>query len=303
LRPKPKRATSDPKKSPSKNSLDATLQANPLQERAPELYKRLDELSRLPLEKNKEVWDEFCIEIGAGDLYEHLPILVAILREGKWRTGVTHHKAWLRENLARRAKRFNQAVLDDYDATGKRLPCGPKFDKRNGALIEFGTRPFVEFEVQNSDGTVMSPEDVVDGLIEPSLSDDGHFIPMAADADDLRLLGGRTLAERYEAENCKFMVTMLKHERPTFDKALTKAISGLQWLAKRFRLDCDETEVLAVMSLLWDAGPRMYLNQVDEANKKRLRNGWDRLDRKLKDPQFRALFHRTLRKTSDSKFI
>ena len=41
---------------------------------------------------------------------------------------------------------------------------------------------------------------------------------------------------------------------------------------------------------LWDAHPRMYLNFLDEANKRRLRNAWDRFDRRRKEPDF----HRTL---------
>ena len=60
--------------------------AHPLQERDPKLYKRLDGMARLPLQQNKQLWDEFFIEIKAGDFYEHLPILVEILQEGKWRT-------------------------------------------------------------------------------------------------------------------------------------------------------------------------------------------------------------------------
>jgi hypothetical protein len=231
---------------------------------------------------------------GVGHLYEYLPILASIVGEGKWRSSrVTHHKAWLRENFAEQVRRATRGALDDYDKTGKRARGGPKFDRRNGALIEACVRPFAEFAVRCADGNTVSLEEVIGRRFAAIDPEDGNgSIPWPADADDLKFLGGRTLAERWESDNCKFMVTMLRFERPTFDKALTKAISGLKWLAKRFRLDCDETEVLAVMSLLWDAGPRIYLNQVDEANKKRLRNGWDRLDRKLKDPQFRARFHR-----------
>ena len=41
--------------------------AHPLQERDPEFYKRLDEMSRLSIEEVKQLWNEFCIEIKAGD--------------------------------------------------------------------------------------------------------------------------------------------------------------------------------------------------------------------------------------------
>ena len=50
-----------------------------------------------------------------------------------------------------------------------------------------------------------------------------------------------------------------------FDKELARAIREQQTLAKCLRLDGDEAEVLAVMSLLWDAGPRMYLKFLDAA--------------------------------------
>lgn len=69
--------------------------ACPLNERNPELYKRLDDLSQRPLQGNKQLWDEFCVEIGAEQYYEHLPILVEILREGKWRTNALHPIPWL----------------------------------------------------------------------------------------------------------------------------------------------------------------------------------------------------------------
>ncbi|HME32872.1 MAG TPA: hypothetical protein VKG65_08990, partial [Terriglobales bacterium] len=49
----------------------AIARAHPLQERDPELYKRLDEMSRLSFRENKQSWDEFCIEIKAEDFYEH----------------------------------------------------------------------------------------------------------------------------------------------------------------------------------------------------------------------------------------
>src|ERR1039458_3508856 len=102
-------------------------QAHPLQERDPELYKRLDGMSRLPLQGNQQLWDEFCVEIKAGAFYEHLPILVEILQEGKWRTDALSVRTWLRENLARRVKRIS--APEDYDPTGKRHAGGPKFDK------------------------------------------------------------------------------------------------------------------------------------------------------------------------------
>src|SRR5664280_327909 len=128
----------------------ALAQAHPLQERDPELYKRLDKMSRLPLKGNQKLWDEFCIEIGAERYYEYMPILVEIMQEGKWRTDTLYPRKWLRENLAKRVKRAS--VPEDYGPTGKRYAGGPKFDKRNGALTAFATRPYAEFEVLSRDG-------------------------------------------------------------------------------------------------------------------------------------------------------
>jgi hypothetical protein len=136
----------------------AVARANPLQKRNPELYEWLDQMSRLSLEDNKKLWDEFCIEIKAGDLYEHLPILVEIVHEGKWRTDALKPLEWLRGKLARRVERlcgpedYGPAVAS-VDERGRpvisrtRRPSWPKFDKRNGAVIAVGTQPYTEFEV------------------------------------------------------------------------------------------------------------------------------------------------------------
>src|SRR5664280_1759522 len=83
----------------------ALARAHPLQKRDPELYKRLDEMSRLSLQEIKQLWDEFCIEIKAEHFYEDILIFVELLQEGKWRTEALNVKTWLRGNLAKRVKR------------------------------------------------------------------------------------------------------------------------------------------------------------------------------------------------------
>lgn len=270
--------------------------AHPLQEREPELYKRLDEMARLPLQGNQQLWDEFCIEIKAGDFYEHLPILVEILQAGKWRTDALNVMPWLRQNLARRVKR--SSAPEDYGPTGQRRIGGPKFDRRNGALTAFAIRPFAEFEMLSGDGDIISPDEVIEGRIaRQDLQTAGggdHYMatfPRPADRESLLLLGRKTYAEKCEGSYCSQMVYALKHDRPVFDKELARAITDQQALAKCLGLDRDEAEVLAVMSLLWDAGPRMYLKFLDGADQKRVRNAWDRLDRLRKQ----EAFHRTLR--------
>lgn len=273
----------------------ALARAHPLRERDPELYKRLDEMSRLPLRGNRQLWDEFCKEIKAEGFYEHLPILIEILKEGKWRTDTLSPRKWLRENLARRVKR--SSAPEDYGPTGKRYAGGPKFDKRNGALTAFATRPYVEFEVLSGDGATISPDEAIEGQLErkrlrtASGDEDFNSVVMPADRDSLRFLGRRTYAEKCEGLYCSQMVYALKHDRPTFDKELGRAITDQEALAKCLGLDRDEAEVLAVMSLLWDAGPRMYLKFLDGANQRRVRNAWDRLDRLRKQD----VFHGTLR--------
>jgi hypothetical protein len=272
-----------------------------LQEREPELYKRLDEITQTPLDKCWQLWgvddvDGLCVEIGAEAYYEYLPIFLEILKEGKWRTRVLHVRPWLCENLARRVRR--SGALEDYDATGKRRNAGPKFDKRNGALTAYTTRPFVEFEVLSKKGDRISPDEAIDGRIARKAlqtaggqfeDEDGHRIGSTpADRDSLRFLGTRMLAERCEASRCAQMVDALKHERQLFDKVLAKTIIAQRALARRLGLDQDEAEVVAVISLLWAVGPRMYLNFLDETNRKRIRNAWDRFDRRVKKPQFRT---------------
>ena len=279
------------RKSPGYKTMIA--RANPLREREPELYKLLDEMSRSSLQENKRLWDELCVEINAGDYYEHLPTFVEILQEGKWRTDALNVRRWLRQNLAKRVERM---MPDDYGPIGRRSlrrrSVGPKFDHRNGALIAPATLPFVEFEGLNQEGETITPEEAIQGRIEREKlqtagGEDENIVPMPADRDSLQFLGRRTYAEKWEALRCAQMVEALKNDRPTFDRELAKAVHEQRWLAKRFGLDRDEAEVVAVISLLWDAGPRMYLKFLDETNKRRMRNAWDRLDRRKKNPDFR----------------
>lgn len=272
--------------------------AHPLKERDPELYKRLDALSQRSLQQNKQLWDEFCIEIGAQRFYEHLSILKQIVDEGLWRTDALHPLGWLRQNLARRVKASRG--LEDYDdRSGKRRPSGPKFDGRNGALIEYVMRPFAEFEVTNSDGETVSPEEVIDGrLARKSLctaGDDEESFVMPADENSLQSLSRKTLAEWIESNKCKSNQLLLEHELPLFDRMLARTISEQRALTEQVGLDQDEAEVLGVITLLWAVGPRTYLNFLDETNRKRIRNAWDRFDRQLKKPQFRKLLHTALR--------
>jgi|SRR5271165_181796 len=84
----------------------AIARANPLREREPDLYGRLDKMSQLSLQEIEPLWYEFCIEINAEDFYEHLPIFVEILPDGKWRTDALDVRKWLRGNLAKRVKRM-----------------------------------------------------------------------------------------------------------------------------------------------------------------------------------------------------
>ena len=296
----------------------AIAQAHPLQERDPELYKRLDKMSRLPLKGNQKLWDDFCAEIGGEDYYEYMPILVKIVQEGGWRTDALKPLEWLRGNLAKRVMRL--CGPDDYgpavasvDKEGRpvisrtRRPSWPKFDKRNGALTAFATRPYAEFEVLSRDGETISPDEAIEGQLErkrlrtASPGEDDNSVVMPADRDSLRFLGRKTYAEKCEDFHCSQMVYALKHDRPRFDKELARAITDQQALVKCLRLDCDEAEVLAVMSLLWDAGPRMYLKFLNGANHKRVRNAWDRMDRKRRKPDWAALFRQTLRKSAGKR--
>jgi hypothetical protein len=245
-------------------------------------------MSQLPLQGNKQLWDELCIEIKAGDFYEYLPILVEIVHEGKWRTDALDAKRWLRGHLARRAERYSDPEEYGPTVNARRRPGGPKYDKRSGALTAFATRPFAEFEVLGEDGAAISAEEVIDRKRLQTVAEvDGYEkVVMPADRESLLVLGRHTLAEVCEASRCARMVDALKHDRPTFDKALANAIAGQQWLFNRMGLDQDEAEVLAVSILLWNAGPRMYLNFLDKVNKPRMRNAWDRLGRRMKNPDF-----------------
>ena len=273
-----------------------TAQAHPLQERDPELYKRLDKMSRLPLNGNQKLWDEFCIEIGAERYYEYMPILVEIMQEGKWRTETLYPRKWLRANLARRVKRVSAA--EDYDPTGKRRACGPRFDERSGALTAYATQPFTEFEALNQDGDTISGEEVIlRKSLQASVQDDDGYdrVVMPADRESQMLLGRMTLAERYAASLCEFRAEQLEQDRPAFDQVLADAMSRQRELVERIGLDPDEAEVLAVIELLWHVGPRMYLNFLDKTNNRRIRNAWDRFDRKRKKPEWATLFRQTLR--------
>jgi|NGEPerStandDraft_6_1074524.scaffolds.fasta_scaffold52573_1 hypothetical protein len=280
----------------------ALARANPLQERDPELYKRLDEMSRLSLQGNRQVFDEFCIEIKAGGFYEHLPMLVEILQEGKWRTEAWDVRKWLRENLARQVRR--SGTLEDYGpgVNARRRPGAPKFDKRSGALTAFAERPFIEFEILRGNGDTISPDEEIEGRIERKRlqtagggDDYMPTFPMPADRDSLQFLGRLTFAERLEAFGCKELADALERDRPAFDQALAEAISNQRELVECMGLDQDEAEVLAVIELLWYVGPRMYLNFLDEANKRRIRNAWDRFDRKRKKSEWATLFRQGLR--------
>src|SRR5664279_514899 len=212
----------------------ALAQANPLLERDPALYKRLDQMSRLPLKGNQKSWDDFCAEIGAGRYYEYMAILVEIMQEGKWRTDTLYPMNWLRENLANRVKRVSAPEEgEDYDSTGKRRPGGPRFDKRNGALTAFSTRPCAESEVQNVDGNTISPDEAIEGrIVRKTLQtaggvDDDNAVPMPADRDDLRFFSRRTLAERWESYRCEELAEALELDKAAFDRALTDAIGCL----------------------------------------------------------------------------
>ncbi len=272
----------------------AAKAATPLEERDPELYKRLDELSRLPLEGNGAVWNEFVLEIGAGQLYEHLPMLVALLREGNWRSAL-NPQAWLSKAWRNQARKCGSE--DDYDRTGKRRPGGPKFDKRNGALLRIAIRPYAEFEMSNTEGERLSGEEVIDAAVamKQTLRVSNYFHVPVADRESLKFLHGRTWAEAYEGQECERALNALQQDRPAFNEALARIIRQQRPLAERVELDSDEAEVLAVITLLWAAEPRTYLNFLDETNRKRIRNAWDRLDRRRKKQEWASLFRQALR--------
>ena len=196
-------------------------------------------MSRLPVRENKKLWDEFCLDIGAGDVYEHLPILVGILQEGKWRTEALNVKKWLRGNLAKRVKR--SVGEDDYDLNGKRRNFGPKFDKRSGALIKPVERPFAEFETVNEEGGTLSPEETIDYEIArrklqtaggQEVDDDGYVVitPAPADRDTPRILRRKTVAEWLDTG---FERILLQRDRPAFDKLLSQTMLAQQVLVAR----------------------------------------------------------------------
>ena len=209
---------------------------------------------------------------------------------------------WLRENFVRRVTR--SGTLEDYGpaVNARRRPGGPKFDKRSGALTAFAERPFIEFEVIRGNGDTISPDEAIEGKLERKRlqtaggeDDDMPTFPMPADRDSLQFLGRLTFAERLEAFGCEELADALERDRPVFDQALAEAISDQRGLVERIGLDQDEAEVLAVIGLLWYVGPRMYLNFLDESGKRRIRNAWDRFDRKRKKPEWATLFRRALR--------
>lgn len=219
---------------------------HPLQERDPELYKRLDEMSRLPLQGNKQLWDEFCIEIGAGYFYEDLPTLVEILQQGKWRTGILHPRTWLRKNLARRVKRSRGHEDFGPAVDARRRPSFPKFDKRNGALVASGTQPFAEFEGSNQEGDAMLPEEVIEGgiaqkaLQAAGCDDDDGFVVVPADRDSLRSLGQLSLDEKNAVESCASAVEVLKEDKSEFDEGLACVINDQRKLAAGMGLDQED---------------------------------------------------------------
>jgi len=202
----------------------ALARAHPLQERDPKLYKRLDELSRSPLRENKELWDEFCIEIKAGSYYEHLPILFEILQEGKWRTDSLYPMRWLRENFARRVKRVSPQ--EDYGPTGKRLPGGPKIDKRNGAVTALSFRPFAEFESEvGGDGDIIPAIEVLEGRIarkELETSGGQEYLwesrDQSAATSPLDGNSARLNCAELGASDCNRLADALKRDRRVFEK-------------------------------------------------------------------------------------
>ena len=274
----------------------AAARGNPLEKRSPRLYKHLDELSRSPLDGNKRLWDEFCIEIRADHLYEHLPILVEIVQEGKWRTDSLKPKVWLLQQFVNRVGKTGHN--DDYDRNGRRRAGGPKFDKRNGALISCETRPYVEFEIRGDDGETLAPDEAIDGrLARAQLQTGDGYCQLLADRESLRSLRRRTLAESIESDHCKTLCDMLQQDKPAFDKELAETIREQRPLITNLGLDPDEAEVLALTTLLWSVGPRRYLKFVDQSDRKRLRNAWDRVDRKQKNHAFKQTLRDSAQKT------
>jgi hypothetical protein len=265
----------------------------PLKERDPELYKRLDDLSQRPLEGNKQLWDEFCVEIDAQQYYEYLPVLKEVIDEGLWRTDAVRPLRWVRENFARRVEKLYGR--DDYRSDGRRRPSYRTFDGRSGALITFSTQPFAEFGYVSKDGDTVPSDEAIDNLIaERDAKWRGHPI-MPADTESRRLLGNKTLTSWVETGKCRSHLYALQHDRPAFDDKLSEATSQLQQLVASLKLDQDESEVLAVIVLLWAVGARTYLGYIGEAHRKRIRNAWDRLDRRLKKPEFSRLLRSVLR--------
>lgn len=128
------------------------------------------------------------------------------------------------------------------------------------------------------------------------LDDNGHeIIVLPADRESLKCLGRMTQAEQYAVSLSEAHAEMLEQDRPAFDELLAETMINQRGLVERIRLDQDEAEVLAVIELLLHVGPRRYLNFLDEANKKRLRNAWDRFDRKRNKPEWTTLFRQALR--------
>src|SRR5271165_4571925 len=282
----------------------AVARANPLEKRDSELYGRLDKMSQLSLQEIKPLWDEFCIEINAENFYEHLPIFVEILQEGNWRTDALDVRRWLRGNLAKRVKRlcgpedYGPAVAS-VDEQGRpvisrtRRPSGLRFDKRDGTLIAFGTQPYTEFEVEDGDGKSMTSEEAVDYYAAQTAEDeDGDIIRvMPDDRYTPKFLREKTWAEWFDCAP----VFLLREDRPEFDKLLAQTISDGRVLATRMGLDQDEAEALAVTALLWSHGPRAYLNFLDGPNKKRVRNAFDRISRRLRNPEWQSSLRKALR--------
>ena len=160
-------------------------------------------------------------------------------------------------------------------------------------MIAFGTQPYTEFEVEDGDGESMTSEEAVDYYAAQTAEDeDGDIIRvMPADRYTPKFLREKTWAEWFDCAP----VFLLREDRPEFDKLLAQTISDGRVLATRMGLDQDEAEALAVTALLWSHGPRAYLNFLDGPNKKRVRNAFDRISRRLRNPEWQSSLRKALR--------
>lgn len=203
-------------------------------------------------------------------------------------------------NLIKRVNRLTG--VDEFEPTPdglRRRPSYPKFDRRNGALIQPGVRPFIEFEQDNHEGEEVPGVEVLEAEVsrkdaQTSVGSNDNVLSMPADRESLRSLRHKSLAEKIEAESCFMAAEVLREDQDGFDELVIIVMNELRIVADRTGLDQDERQVLAMKRLLGTVGARTYLNYVDGANNKRLRNAFDRLDRKLKKPEWAAILRRTL---------